>query len=108
MKSSLSGLSIGIFVRNYYKILNRKYFYFLISVFSELGFGFAFGGLMIIVEIIFSKWIKRSRGGSSLCTVLLLLALSSTLMAVTIWMIDTFYDPIVIPCLLVNELCDWE
>ena len=60
-----------------------------------LGFGFAFGGLMIIVEIIFAKLTgrKAQRSGSSLFTVLLVLTLSSSLTAVTIWMINTYYDP---------------
>jgi len=60
-----------------------------------MGFGFASGGLMIIVEIIFAKLTRRmSQGCCSLfCKILILLTLSATLMAVTTWMIDSFYDP---------------
>ena len=80
-------------------------------MFSVLGIGFASGGLMIIVEIIFTKLTRRKsqRAGSSLCTILLLLTISSTLtVVVTIKMIDRFYDPEFDPCLLVNQLCEWE
>ena len=40
-------------------------------------------------------------------TILILLTLSAALVAVTIKMIDSFYDPKHDPCLL-NELCEWE
>ena len=79
-------------------------------MYSVLGFGFAFGGLMIIVEIIFAKLTRRKsqRSGSSLFTILLLLTLSAALVAVTIKMIDTYFYPKTYPCLLVNALCEWE
>ena len=76
-------------------------------MYSVLGFGFAFGGVLIIAEIIVAKFMSQ-RAGSSLCTILLLLTISSTLTAVTIKMIDRFYDPEFDPCLLENELCEWE
>ena len=60
-----------------------------------MGFGFASGGLMIIVEIIFAKLTRRMCQGccSLFCKILILLTLSTTLVAVTTWMIDSFYDP---------------
>ena len=80
------------------------------SVYSVLGFGYASAGLMIIVEIIFSKLTRRNsqRTGSPLATILLLLVLSASLTTATIWMRDTFYDHTYDPCLLVAELCEWE
>ena len=80
-----------------------------ILVYSVLGFGFASAGLMIILEIIFAKITRRNRQrtGSPLCTILLLLVLSASLTAVTIWMIGTFYDHTYDPCLL-SEFCEWE
>ena len=77
---------------------------------SLLGFGFSSGGLIIIFEIIFAKLTRRNsqKTGSSLAIVLLLLSLSATLVAVTILMINTFYDPQYDPCLFANELCEWE
>ena len=66
-------------------------------VYSVLGFGFVAGGLIIIGEIIFAKLLKRNsqRSGHSrgIGAILLLLALSATLAAVTIWMINTYYYP---------------
>ena len=55
------------------------------------GFGFASGGLMIIAEIILIKLMRRNsqRFAAPFGTILLQLTLSSTLAAVTIWMIDT-------------------
>ena len=77
-------------------------------MYSVLGFGFALGGVLIIAEIIVAKLMRSQRAGSSLCTILLLLTISSTLTAVTIKMIDRFYDPEFDPCLLINQLCEWE
>ena len=98
--------------RQFQKSIYKEIFKISILVYSVLGFGFASGGVMIIVEIIFSKLTKinNQRSGSSLGigTILLLLTLSATLAAVTIWMIYTFYDPFIITCALVNELCEWE
>ena len=113
MKWILSGWSIGISVRdNSRKVYTKKFLKISILVYSVLGFGFASGGVMIIIEIIFAKLTKinNQRSGSSLGigTILLLLTLSATLAAVTIWMIYTFYDPFIITCALVNELCEWE
>ena len=55
-------------------------------MYSVPGFGIASGGLMIIVEIILTK-LKMFVAPFG--TILLLLTLSSTLVAVNIWMIDT-------------------
>ena len=61
------------------------------SVYAVPGFGFASGGLMIIAEIILIKLMRRNsqRFAAPFGTILLQLTLSSTLAAVTIWMIDT-------------------
>ena len=97
--------------RQFQKSLYKEIFKISILVYSVLGFGFASGGVMIIVEIIFSKLTKINNqryGSLSIGTILLLLTLSATLAAVTIWMIYTFYDPFIITRALVNELCEWE
>ena len=73
-----------------------------------MGFGFASAGLIIIFEIISAKFTMGLRTQYSLCSILLLLTLSSTLVAVTIWMIDTYYSPKKYTCHLVNEQCEWE
>ena len=88
----------------------QNFFLLFYSVFSSLGFGYASGGLIIIAEIIYAKLTRSTsqKTGSSLAIVLLLLSLSATLVAVTILMINTFYDPQYDPCLLSNELCEWE
>ena len=62
--------------------------FFFFTVYSVPGFGFASGGLMIIAEIILTKLMRRNsqRFAAPFVTIMLLLILSSTLAAVTIWM----------------------
>ena len=57
-------------------------------MYSVPAFGFAAGGLMIIAEIILTKLMRRKsqRFAAPFVTIMLLLILSSTMAAVTIWM----------------------
>ena len=64
------------------------------SVYSNLGFGFAFGCIIIIVELIYAKLTMPRNHKSGCGTILLLLILSATLTSVTIWMIAEYYDPV--------------
>ena len=65
------------------------------SVYSNLGFGFAFGCIIIIAEIINAMMTKpRSLIKSGCGTIILLLTLSAILTTVTSWMIAEYYDPV--------------
>ena len=64
------------------------------SVYSNLGFGFAIGCIVIIAEIIYGKLTMPRNLKSGCGTMLLLLILSATLTTVTIWTIAEYYDPV--------------
>ena len=74
-------------------LLNMIHLHLFSSVYSNLGFGFAFGCVIIIAEIIYAKLTRPRSLQSGCCTSLLLLTLSAILTTVTSWMIAEYYDP---------------
>ena len=60
-------------------------------MYSTLGLGFAFGCIVIIVEIIHAMMTMPRNLQSGCGTILLLLILSAILTTVTIWMIAEYY-----------------
>ena len=60
-------------------------------MYSNLGFGFAFGCIVIIAEIIYGKANMPRNPQSGCGTILLLLIFSAILTTVTIWMIAEYY-----------------
>ena len=65
-----------------------------LTVYADLGFGFATGCLIIIAEIIYRKLTRPGRLNSGCGTILLLLLLSAILIAVTAWNVDKYYAPV--------------
>ena len=69
------------------------HFTFFCPVYSNLGFGFAFGCLIIIGEIIYANLMIPRNFKSECGTIILLLTLSAILTTVTVTMIRTYYHP---------------
>ena len=90
---SSSGWSTGTFV----SIILAWYdsFNYFSSVYSNLGFGFASGCIIIIAEIIYARLTRPGRNLQCRCgTSLFLLTLSAILTTVTVLMIQAYHYPL--------------
>ena len=64
-----------------------------VLVYTNLGFGFASGCIIVVAEIIYAKLTRPRNIKSRCCTILLLLFFSAILTTVTVTMIQAFYYP---------------
>ena len=84
-------------------VSRHELLYFCLIVYADLGFGFATGCLIIIVEIIYRKLTRPGRLNSGCGTILLLLTLSAILTAVTAWMVDEYDEPVKVKNYITSE-----
>ena len=75
-------------------VSRHELLHFCLIVYADLGFGFATGCLIIIAEIIYMRLTRPGRLNSGCGTILLLLLLSASLVAVTAWNVDKYYAPV--------------